>query len=744
MATAARIPGQLLPHALGPDPGLANLRVAARAAVMQPLVFSLGLLVLRNAQMTLFAAFAVFGLLVLANFGGRPLNRLLAYLVTTLAGGALVAVGSIASPIPWTAALTALLVVFGIEFVGVFGGYVAGSRVPLLMAFVLAASVPAPASAVPERMLGWLMGGFAATASALVLWPRYELDVLRKAASAALRSLAMLIATTRVNPASTEQRQSAAKALVELRTAYRQTAHRAGGPTRRDRALAQLVTELERVRYFAVAPADEPVGANPCLAEGNLLASAVVSVFNGSAEVLQGGPIPDLHSLEQARTAHRKALDAWAAAQLRSGASVESVLDGLDYDHRLRVLSYLGLAIGANAAIVAGRDFDSRSVRIPYGTPIEAGLRPTLRRVGQTLVTNASWTSPLLHTSVRAALGLALAVLVARLFGLDRAFWVVLGTMSVLRSNALATGGTTVQAMAGTLLGFAVGGLFALLFAHDPVVLWAALPVAVFLAAYAPSALSFVAGQAAFTVLMLIFFNLLTPVGWRVGLVRIEDVAVGSAIGVAAGTLLWPRGARSDFAHTLSRLYRLVAVHLSEALDLVLGRGRVEAVNAARAEVSRAREKTGESFDQLLGEHSSRQLAPEVAGFMVAAADHAVIVADSFQVLVDMGYDATASVDGMQRVDSAGAALVASWFMLAERIEGIAAARTVALHRDELRQAALNSLAAWRDDDSPERGAAAIAVAWTREWLEQLGALVRDLEEPAANVAASAAAPWWK
>src|SRR5262249_8361384 len=138
-------------------------------------------------------------------------------------------------------------------------------------------------------------------------------------------------------------------------------------------------------------------------------------------------------------------------------------------------------------------------------------------------------------TPRRAALGLALAVLVARLFGLDRAFWVVLGTMSVLRSNALATGRTTVQALAGTLLGFAVGGLFALLFAHDPVVLWAALPSAVFLAAYAPSALSFVGGQAAFTVMMLIFFNLLTPVGWRVGLVRIEDVAVGSAIGVAAG-----------------------------------------------------------------------------------------------------------------------------------------------------------------------------------------------------------------
>src|SRR5262249_11273877 len=200
---------------------------------------------------------------------------------------------------------------------------------------------------------------------------------------------------------------------------------------------------------------------------------------------------------------------------------------------------------------------------------------------------------------------------------------------------------------------------------------------------------------------------------------------------------------RSDLAHSLSALYRLVAVHLCEALALVLGHGRVEAVSATRAQVCQAREKTGESFDQLLGEHSSRQLAPEVAGYMVAAADHAVTVADSFQVAVDMGYVATECVGGMQCVDSAGAALVASWFMLAERIEGVRAVRTVPLHREELRQAALNCLATW-GGGTPESGAAAIAVAWTREWLEQLGALVRDLEEPAARVAASAAAPWWR
>src|SRR6202022_3587055 len=106
---------------------------------------------------------------------------------------------------------------------------------------------------------------------------------------------------------------------------------------------------------------------------------------------------------------------------------------------------------------------------------------------------------------------------------------------------------------------------------------WAALPAGVFLAANSPSALLFLAGQAGFTVLMLVLFNVLSPVGWSVGRVGIARILVGSAIGVVVGTLLWPRGARSDFAHALARLYRLTAVHLSGVFDLALGHGRLEA-----------------------------------------------------------------------------------------------------------------------------------------------------------------------
>ena len=56
-------------------------------------------------------------------------------------------------------------------------------------------------------------------------------------------------------------------------------------------------------------------------------------------------------------------------------------------------------------------------------------------------------------------------------------------------------------------------------------VLWVLLPIAVLLAGLAPATVSFAAGQAAFTLTLLILFNVLAPAGWKIGLVRIEDVA---------------------------------------------------------------------------------------------------------------------------------------------------------------------------------------------------------------------------
>src|SRR5260370_189418 len=99
----------------------------------------------------------------------------------------------------------------------------------------------------------------------------------------------------------------------------------------------------------------------------------------------------------------------------------------------------------------------------------------------------------------------------------------------------------------------------------------AGLPIAVAVAAYAPGTLPFAVGQAAFTVVVLVLFNLLAPAGWKVGLLRIEDVAIGCLVSLVVGVLFWPRGAASVVGDDLADAFRRGAAYLTQALDWALG-----------------------------------------------------------------------------------------------------------------------------------------------------------------------------
>ena len=174
---------------------------------------------------------------------------------------------------------------------------------------------------------------------------------------------------------------------------------------------------------------------------------------------------------------------------------------------------------------------------------------------------------------MRGAIGLGLAVLAANLAGVQHSFWVVLGTLSVLRSNALNTGQSVVRGLLGTAVGFVVGAALARRWsARTPPLLWLLLPVAVLFAGLAPAAISFAAGQAAFTLTLVILFNILEPAGWRVGLVRIEDVALGCAVSLVVGLLFWPRGAAAALGRALAEAYTDSARYLAAAVEFGLGR----------------------------------------------------------------------------------------------------------------------------------------------------------------------------
>jgi hypothetical protein len=245
-------------------------------------------------------------------------------------------------------------------------------------------------------------------------------------------------------------------------------------------------------------------------------------------------------------------------------------ISSLDPSFRAQELSYIVSQIAGNIDLAAAAERRSWLEQLLGRRP--AGLAGPLaaaqERAGAHVERHSLW----LQNSVRGAAGLGLAVLVADLSGVQHAFWVVLGTLSVLRSNALSTGQNVLRGLAGTVIGFVAGAVLISLIGTNATLLWLLLPPAVLFAGLAPAAISFTAGQAAFTLVLLILFNILAPEGWRVGLVRIEDVVLGSAVSLAVGLLLWPRGAAAARGKALSEAYVDSASYLAGAVRFGMGR----------------------------------------------------------------------------------------------------------------------------------------------------------------------------
>jgi uncharacterized membrane protein YccC len=224
------------------------------------------------------------------------------------------------------------------------------------------------------------------------------------------------------------------------------------------------------------------------------------------------------------------------------------------------------------------------------------------------------------QNSVRGAAGLAVAVYIAQRTGLQHSFWVVLGTLSVLRSNALGTGRSIVSALAGTAVGIVVGALLVIAIGTHETVLWGVLPVAILLAACAPRAISFAAGQAGFTVVLFILFNLIQPVGWRVGLIRVEEIAIGFAISLGVGLLFWPRGAGALLRQDVATAYARGADYVvATARQLTTGEDADSAARASRA-ADAALHRLDDVFRQYLAERSATKANVEDVAALVGGA----------------------------------------------------------------------------------------------------------------------------
>ena len=607
------------------DPGLLVVKRSVRAAVVIPSVFALTHEAFSNPQVGLFGALGSFALLLLVEFTGRPHTRLACYGSLYVVGACLIVIGTVVSTHKVAAVVTMGLVGFAVLFAGIVAPAAATASTAALLTFVLSVSVAQPASAVGPRLLGWTLAAAFCITACMVVWPPPWHDNLRRRLAAAVSAVARLADARAHGTEDPEAFDAVAAELVRLREQFSGTPYPPTGAASGAVALSKLVGRVEWVAGNTAMIRDVDWSTEP---QASLaVTEKVAETLRQTAALIcdsEAHPVYDAARIESVQESTRR-LDQLISAELDADVSEltaaemappagpgppaepvgdQSLGDALDPGFHARALGFATEMVADAAVEAAGGDavIDHR-----MGTADQVSAQVFVHR----LLSHLSFRSVWFRNALRGAAGLALAVAVIEVTNVSHGFWVVLGTMSVLRSNALGTGATALRAVGGTALGFVVGAALMIGIADHSVLLWVVLPLAVLVSGLAPYMISFAAGQAAFTLLVIILFNIIQPEGWKVGLTRIEDVAIGCGVSIVVGLLFWPRGATAALGRALSTAFAASSGYLADAVERLTETRRHVDTLAGEQASHRAYLLLDDAFRQFFAERGAKVVSVE-------------------------------------------------------------------------------------------------------------------------------------
>jgi hypothetical protein len=522
--------------------------------------------------------------------------------------------------------------------------------------------------------------------------------------------------------------EAAVAAKRELIGVFTATPFRPTGLARHDQANADAVELLEWCTDLCIDAARERSDLSGADEIDRELLGAAAGVLRDSGMLFAGGEArPHLERLDELRVASIARIHALDRRRADFAEEARASFHAC-------AVAITTLAIGADA-LLAGRVVapvwiaEQRGswfagTTLPPRPQRRAGVLPVYTRLARE---HASVRSVWFVNSLRSALALAAAVAVADLSSVQHGFWVVLGTLSVLRTNAAATGSTALRALFGTAIGFVVGGALLVAIGTSTTALWVALPIAIFVAAYAPGAAPFAIGQAAFTIVVAVLFNLLAPVGWKVGVLRIEDVAIGCAVSVLVGLVFWPRGVASVVGNDLADAYRSGSSYLAEAVEWAIGlRGeRPPAMNAITAGL-----RLDDALRAFLAEQGTKHIREDQLWHLVGGSlrlrltAHAVAMLPATErshcgPIADLLTRRTLMLDG--------------WY---GRLAGQLGQPRGPVH--QLATPAFDGADGLDELDSSQH------LIWLRENLDHLTEHLPELVEPAARLAEIRRRPWWR
>jgi uncharacterized membrane protein YccC len=638
----------------------------------------------------------------------------------------LLTIGTAVTSTTALAAIVTVPVAFAVFFAGVAGPNAAGGVTGALLAYVLPAASPGAISMVPDRLAGWWLASVAGTAAVLAFSPRPGGDPLRAAASKLATAVADEIAAALRGAASDAQLEDMIEVKRELMAQFAATPYRPTGLLAADEALAGCVELLEWCTALVADTVRERADLRDVAQADRELLQAAAAVLRDVASLLAGGDArPDLANLERCRAHSRELL-----GELRPEHT--GFHETAQVSFHAHTTAAAVLAIGASALAASGLT-DAEQSEQPHarGYPLWRIARGAAERVSHVAAAarrDASLRSVWFINSVRGAVALAAAVTVADLSSVQHGFWVVLGALSVLRTNAASTGATAIRALAGTAIGFVIGGALLVAIGSDSAALWVALPIAVLVAAYAPGTAPFAVGQAAFTVTIAVLFNLLAPVGWKVGVLRIEDVALGCGVSVAVGLLFWPRGLGGVVGDNLADAFRSGASYLGQAVEWASG-SRLLEPDAARA-ASTAALRLDDALRAFVAEQGTKQIEKQQLWRLVGGSMRLRLTADAVAGLPPDAPGSAATRDVLRQRTST----LAAWY---ERLAEL-------LGRPRGRAVEALPAPAFSAADSVEESSGSHYGVWLYEHLDHLSEHLAELVQPAVRIAEIRRTPWWR
>ena len=448
-----------------------------------------------------------------------------------------------------------------------------------------------------------------------------------------------------------ETRAAVSRELGLLRDQFRSTPYPPTGAAAGAAALAKLVGRIEWTAGNAILTGEgSAAGKDPSVRKIIEMASETLRL--SAALICDGGghPVDDREHVEALRESTRR-LDLAMDTELDSEVSMlideagegggpmaatESVsprfgsapgiATSLDPSFEARALG-IATEMVADAVLEASGAAAGGDRRLGQAAEVPAAV--FWRRLGSYLSFHSVW----LRNAVRGGAGLALAVAVVEVTDVEHGFWVVLGTLSVLRSNALGTGATALRAVGGTAVGFVLGSAVMIGVSGHAVLLWGLLPLAVLVSGVAPLMISFAAGQAAFTLVVIILFNIIDPIGWKVGLTRIEDVAIGCGVSIVVGILFWPRGAMAALGRALSDAFVASSGYLADAVERLTSTDHHVDTRPGQRASHTAYLRLDDAFRQFLAERGAKVVSVEVVAKLFTGSNRIRLAAYTLSTL---------------------------------------------------------------------------------------------------------------